>query len=101
MTSDLLFSVLPREGKVPIKHDTQKVEKIDKQNKLKPLSDEEQELHVEEREARQQQQDQHHPASSKKAPSKQEGQSPDSDNQAMDDSATKKPKGPKHLDIYV
>lgn len=98
MTSDLLFSVLPREGKVPIKHDTQKVEKIEKQNKLKPLSDEEQVLHVEEREARQQQQEQHKKTTTEES-SEQESQI--SDNQSKNSSAKKKPKGPKHLDIYV
>jgi len=41
MTTDLLFSILPREGKVPIAHDSQKVAKIDKQEPLRDLSDEE------------------------------------------------------------
>ena len=52
MTTDLLFSMLPREGKVPIAHDSQKVAKIDKQEPLRDLSDEEKELKGEEREAR-------------------------------------------------
>jgi hypothetical protein len=52
MTTDLLFSILPREGKVPIAHDSQKVAKIDKQEPLRDLSDEEKELKGEEREAR-------------------------------------------------
>ncbi|GAC31646.1 hypothetical protein [Paraglaciecola polaris] len=34
MTSDLLFSILPREGKVPIAHDELKVKKIDKKDAL-------------------------------------------------------------------
>ena len=35
MTTDLLFSILPREGKVPIAHDSQKVAKIDRQEVLR------------------------------------------------------------------
>lgn len=98
MSSDLLFSILPREGKVPIKHETQKVEKIDKQGKLKPLSDEEQELHVEEREARQQQQKQHHPEHILEEKSANQN-AVESDKSSTD--SDKKPKGPKHLDFYV
>ena len=96
MTSDLLFSILPREGKVPIAHDSQKVEQIDRQEKLKALSDEEKELKGEEREARKKQQKQ-----------KQKEQAKDKELQVKqvekegEDTEQKKPKGPKHLDIYV
>ena len=48
MTTDLLFSILPREGKVPIAHDSQIVAKIDRQEQLRALSDEEKELKNEE-----------------------------------------------------
>ncbi|MFT7412608.1 MAG: hypothetical protein ACI9J4_000970 [Paraglaciecola sp.] len=44
MTSDLLFSILPCEGKVAIKHDSQKVVKIDRLEELRVLNGEEKEL---------------------------------------------------------
>lgn len=96
MTTDLLFSILPREGKVPIAHDSQKVELIDKQERLKALSDEEKELKGEEREARKKQQKQNEKDKDKKT-------EPEADQikQQRDDPEQKKPKGPKHLDIYV
>ncbi len=49
MSTDLLFSILPREGKVPIAHDSQKVAKIDRQEVLRALSDKEKELKGEEK----------------------------------------------------
>jgi hypothetical protein len=96
MTSDLLFSILPREGKVPIAHDSQKVQQIDKQEKLKALSDEEKELKGEEREARKKQQ-QH----SKNEQEQEEKPNSEHVKKEGDDTEQKKPKGPKHLDIYV
>ncbi|MGK0305872.1 MAG: hypothetical protein ACI8UG_001623 [Gammaproteobacteria bacterium] len=94
MTTDLLFSILPREGKVPIAHDSQKVVKIDRQEELHSLSDEEKELKGEEREARKKQQQQN---KKDKSPEPE----PDQVKQQGDDPGQKKPKGPKHLDIYV
>ncbi|MGK0381193.1 MAG: hypothetical protein ACI8QG_000944 [Flavobacteriales bacterium] len=90
MTTDLLFSILPREGKVPIVHDSQKVAKIDRQELLRPLSDEEKELKGEEKDARKKQQQQNE-------------QNPECDqvDKDSDESEHKKPSGPKHLDIYV
>jgi hypothetical protein len=90
MTTDLLFSILPREGKVPIVHDSQKVAKIDRQELLRPLSDEEKELKGEEKDARKKQQQQNE-------------QNPQRDqvDKDSDESEHKKPSGPKHLDIYV
>ena len=96
MTSDLLFSVLPREGKVPIAHDSQKVMKIDKQDPLRTLSDEEKVLEGEEREARKKQQEQNE----KKQSPEPELNSDNVDEQTID-IEKKKPKGPKHLDVYV
>ena len=96
MTSDLLFSILPREGKVPIAHDSQKVEQIDKQEKLKALSDEKKELKGEEREARKKQQQQKNNEHSPEQES-----TPEQVEQKDIDTDQKKPKGPKHLDIYV
>ena len=96
MTTDLLFSILPREGKVPIAHDSQKVMKIDKQEKLRALSDEEKELKGEEREARKKHQKQNE---DKQSPEP-ESHSEEVDEETVD-TEQKKPKGPKHLDIYV
>jgi hypothetical protein len=96
MTSDLLFSILPREGKVPIAHDSQKVVQIDKQEPLKALTDEEKELKGEEREARQKQQQENEKQQEEK-PAEQSEQVASDENT----DETKKPKGPKHLDIYV
>ncbi|MCY7295487.1 hypothetical protein [Alteromonas sp. a30] len=52
MTSDLLFSVLPRLGKEPIEQDKHIVEQVSKEASLRELNDEEKELNSEEREAR-------------------------------------------------
>ena len=92
MTTDLLFSILPREGKVPIAHDTQKVAKIDKQEVLRALSDEEKELKGEEKDARKKQQQQN-----------ENKQSPETEQVDIDIIKTeqRKSRGPKHLDIYV
>jgi hypothetical protein len=100
MTTDLLFSILPREGKVPIAHDSQKVMKIDKQEQLRALSDEEKELKGEEREAREKQQKRN---TSKQKPEPEPEQESSRDQVAENavDTKQKKPKGPKHLDIYV
>lgn len=48
MYNDLLFPILPREGKVPIKSDN-KITSIIKEGKAKGLSEEEREAHAEER----------------------------------------------------
>lgn len=40
MLNDLLFSVLPREGKTPVSHDELKVKKIDKKDALKKIDQE-------------------------------------------------------------
>ncbi|WP_299079385.1 hypothetical protein [uncultured Paraglaciecola sp.] len=96
MTSDLLFSVLPREGKVPIAHDSQKVAQVEKQEKLRSLSDEEKELKGEERDARKKQQQQ----KENEQDSEQEANS-EQVNLDNDELEKQQPKGPKHLDIYV
>ena len=96
MTTDLLFSILPREGKVPIAHDSQKVEQIDRQEKLRALTDEEKELKGEEKEARKKQQQQN-----KNKQSAEYDSEPEQDDEKSVDTEQKKPKGPKHLDIYV
>ncbi|MEP1445418.1 MAG: hypothetical protein ABJK37_04775 [Paraglaciecola sp.] len=105
MTSDLLFSILPREGKVPIAHDSQKVVQIDKQEKLRALSDEEKELKNEEKDARKKQQQQgNNQQNQEKVPNSETSGKPDEesvDGELKKDNEHKKPKGPKHLDIYV
>ena len=52
MSTDLIFSILPRQGKEPIAQDEHKVEQVSKEAKLRALNDEEKELHAEERETR-------------------------------------------------
>jgi hypothetical protein len=96
MTTDLLFSILPREGKVPIAHDSQKVVKIDRQEVLRALSDEEKELKGEERESRKKQQQRN-----KNEQSEEQKPNPEQIIENSDDTDQNKPKGPKHLDIYV
>lgn len=93
MSNDLLFSILPRQGTVPIAHDEHKVQKVTKDAALRELNDQEQELHLEEREARQRQQQ-----------SKKEQQQAEPVKNTPAESAEDKPtddKGFKHLDIYV
>ncbi|WP_293761182.1 hypothetical protein [uncultured Paraglaciecola sp.] len=90
MSPDLLFSILPREGKVPIAHDSQKVAKIDRQEVLRALSDKEKELKGEEKDAREKQQQQNERKPDHKKVIKESNVS-----------KHKKPKGPKHLDVYV
>ena len=96
MTTDLLFSILPREGKVPIAHDSQIVAKIDRQEQLRALSDEEKELKGEERDARKKQQKFNN---SEQSPEQEPN--PDQVDEEGVDTEQNKPKGPKHLDIYV
>jgi hypothetical protein len=101
MTSDLLFSILPREGKVAIKHDSQKVVKIDRLEELRVLSDEEKELKDlrdlkgEEREAKKK------PRHNENEPSPEQDPSSEKVDKNSPDAKNKKIKGPKHLDIYV
>ena len=95
MSNDLLFSILPREGKVPIVHDEQKVHKVSKESAIRELSDQEQELHLEEREARQQQQSLYHKQTKPKEPEA----TPESQSEPTEQDEQNK--GFKHLDIYV
>jgi hypothetical protein len=100
MSSDLLFSILPREGKVPITHDELKVQKVIKESELRALNDKEQELHLEEREARQKQQSQAKKQAKDEASNNVEEES-EIDAEADKDKNGKVDKGFKHLDIYV
>ncbi|MFT5838793.1 MAG: hypothetical protein ACI9UT_001289 [Flavobacteriales bacterium] len=96
MSSDLLFSILPREGKVAISHDSQKVAKIDKLECLRVLNDDEKVLKGEEKEARKKQQQRN-----KKEQSPEQEVDPDKVDEGAIDTKQKKRKGPKHLDFYV
>lgn len=52
MVSDLIFYILPRLGKAPVEHHSDIVQKVTNKQSRQQLSDEEQELHAEERDAR-------------------------------------------------
>ena len=95
MSSDLIFPILPREGKSPMPHDEQKVQRVSKEAKLRRLNDEEKELNAEEREARKKQQKK----GKRKKDLKPQGQQ--TENKATDTSGSEENQGPKHLDIYV
>ncbi|MEO9945655.1 hypothetical protein [Paraglaciecola sp.] len=94
MVNDLLFSVLPREGKEPIAHDTQKIEKIDKLAKARALKEEDEKLKGQQQDAKEKKQNQ-----TKQASDEQTAKEHDAEQDT--ETATKKPKGPKHLDVYV
>jgi 16S rRNA U1498 N3-methylase RsmE len=100
MTTDLLFSILPREGKVPIVHDSQKVARIDKQEELRTLNDQEKELKGEEKEARKKQQ-QHKRNAQKPEKEPDKKVMPAQVESKGNVAKNKKTKGPRHLDIYV
>lgn len=55
MSNDLLFSIIPREGKVPVVSDD-RVKKISKEARAKQLSEDEKDTHEEERLVSEQQQ---------------------------------------------
>ena len=106
MSSDLLFSILPRQGTVPMAHDEQKVQQVSKLAKLRTLSDEEKELHDEERVVH----DKYQSQKENQAQTKQENDA-ETKQESVDEKVSKeeseladkegKGKGPKHLDIYV
>ena len=106
MSNDLLFSILPRQGKVPMAHNEQKVQQVSKLAKLRALSDEEKELHDEERVVHEKYQSQKdnqahtkQESSSETAPEAIEDNAQNEDGELADKEGKKK--GPKHLDIYV
>ena len=94
MSSDLLFPILPREGKVPMSHDEQKVQKVSKEASLRSLNDEEKALNAEERDAREKYQSDHQKDKKSSAQSNVSTDDADQDNREDKDS-------PPHLDIYV
>lgn len=108
MSNDLLFSVLPRQGKEPIAHDDHTVKQVEKEAKLRKLNDEEKQLNAEEREARekfqkrkkrqeqQSQQQKQHSAKQTKSQGKKQATLADEDSVITQDEF-----GNKHLDIYI
>ncbi|MFT4937626.1 MAG: hypothetical protein ACI88A_000643 [Paraglaciecola sp.] len=105
MSSDLLFSILPRQGKVPMSHDEQKVQQVSKLAKLRALSDEEKELHAEELELHEKYQSQKdsqaHTKQENSSQTPQETIEAGTQEASKEEPTEKKGKGPKHLDIYV
>ncbi|NCP64453.1 MAG: hypothetical protein GW763_13035 [Paraglaciecola sp.] len=99
MSSDLLFSILPRQGTVPIAHDELKVEKVTKESALRELNDKEQALHLEEREARQQQQS----LPKKKKEQDSDSAADDANQEQANEGSKQDPETPAftHLDVYV
>jgi hypothetical protein len=87
MVSDLLFPILPKEGKVNPLEDKHRVEEVDKEARLRALEEDEKNMTAEERDAQQQ----------KKKKKKQTGQKArqkkTDENQGPDEEG--------HLDIYV
>jgi TATA-binding protein-associated factor Taf7 len=97
MSNDLLFSILPREGKTPIEQDDLKVKQVEKEAKLRALSDEEKELHAEEREAREKFQ-----KKANQQAKKEESKDKDDTTKSKDpELPTVDEHGRKHLDIYI
>jgi hypothetical protein len=97
MSNDLLFSVLPREGKVPIAQDDQTVKRVSKEAKLRQLNDEEKTFSADEREAREK-----HPkgqTSSKSASD--DSDSADKSEKEKLEEQTLDEHGQKHVDFYI
>ncbi|MBC3764684.1 hypothetical protein [Neptunicella marina] len=86
MVSDLIFSVLPREGKASIEKEQFKVQQVDKEAKIRELSDEEKGLNAEERDAREKHEGQPGAKARAKTTTSEEDDGKDADG---------------HLDIYV
>lgn len=93
MVNDLIFSILPREGKVPIEKDQLKVKQVEKDAELRALNDEEKQLNAEEREAREKFQ--------QKQPSEESKDQAEPAEQQEQDGIEVDEHGRKHLDIYI
>lgn len=96
MSNDLLFSVLPREGKSPIEKDELRVKRVEKEAKLRALNDEEKELNAEERDTREKYQ--------KKPQQQAQDKQEENDDAAKEDDPelpSVDKHGRKHLDIYI
>mmetsp|Transcript_5294 Transcript_5294/g.6872 ORF Transcript_5294/g.6872 Transcript_5294/m.6872 type:complete len:96 (+) Transcript_5294:49-336(+) len=95
MSTDLLFSILPREGKTPIEKDELRVKQVEKEAKLRTLNDEEKELHAEDREAREKYNKKKSAKEKFKKAKKKTNEKVDPELPAVDE------QGQKHLDIYI
>lgn len=94
MSSDLLFSILPRLGKEPPIQDEHVVEQVSKEARLRELNDEEKELNAEEREAREKYQKKDEENPSDENASSSESQKHESHNYVDDE-------GQQHIDDYA
>jgi hypothetical protein len=111
VTTDLLFSILPREGKVPIEHDQQKVEKINKERALRETKDEDEKPFNRRKRgsgkgssgSRSGQKDRRSSNLKRAKRVEHKSKTPPSEKETVVESAAepKKLKGPKHLDVYV
>lgn len=113
MTTDLLFSILPREGKVPIEHDEQKVQKVNKETALRQINeDDEGNKSFNRRKSgsgkrrsgnRSGQKDRRSSdlKRAKRVAPKTKAPLSEKDTVVEPEEEQKKPKGPKHLDLYV
>jgi len=95
MSNDLLFSILPREGKVALTKDEFKVQQVSKEANLRELSDEEKQLKAEEKESRQKQQKKNKQKKEAEAENKPQADA-EQNNQPGND-----PDNRPHLDIFV
>ncbi|MEG3767265.1 hypothetical protein [Alteromonas sp. 14N.309.X.WAT.G.H12] len=111
MVNDLIFPILPREGKVPVTVDD-RVKKINKSSETKALSEEERQEHDEERRVTEKVQEERHDREAKQQPQRQKKSPASKGEDAQEDStpAEKDDKpdsqdkdsgGFKHLDIYI
>lgn len=113
MTTDLLFSILPREGKVPIEHDEQKVQKVSKETALRQINEDDAvDVPFNRRKARsgkrrsgnrsgQKDRRSSDLKRAKRDEQKAKTQLSEKDTVIEPAEETKKLKGPKHLDLYV
>ena len=103
MVNDLIFSILPREGKVAIEKDQLKVKQVEKEAKIRALNDEEKQLNAEEREARKKSQKKQQQSKDSKEPKDQKAQKNQADpaDKQDQDGIEVDEHGRKHLDIYI
>ncbi|MCV2885084.1 hypothetical protein OE749_10315 [Aestuariibacter sp. AA17] len=97
MSNDLLFPIIPREGKSPIVNEEMKVKRIQKKERAHEIEeDEEHPLSTKERDARENQKKQHN-----KQQSAPEEPHDLTDDEGEDEVNEQEKKGPPHLDIFV
>ncbi|GAA0364771.1 hypothetical protein GCM10009092_31380 [Bowmanella denitrificans] len=88
MVSDLLFPILPKQGKVNPVQDEQRIEQVSKEAKLRSLEEDEKNLTAEERQQREKQEQKRKKKKAAKATS---DKPVEGENRAA----------PGHLDIYI